>query len=144
MDALIIFRNEKSLSGQLVYAYFLVMIVGLGLIKSSVMLFYRRIFVGQSFNRYSIFMCFVILAWCLAFFLSTAFQCGSRVWAWWTSVKTIKTYCDNTADQELVFAVLDVVTDLMVLITPLPLIWKLKMPQPQKLALCGIFLLGLL
>jgi len=129
---------------KLIFAYFLVMVVALGAIKLSVILLYRRIFVGPAFKRFSMVLIFVIGMWCTAFFFSTAFQCGTNIWAWWTNPTTIAEYCDDTPNQELTFAALDIVTDVMVLATPLPLIWKLHLPPIQKVAVCSIFLLGLL
>ncbi len=54
------------------------------------------------------------------------------------------TKCDHTKAWELGFGVSDVLTDLMVLVTPLPIVYSLQMPISRKFALCGVFLLGLL
>ena len=39
-------------------------------------------------------------------------------------------------------AIPNVVTDILLLVFPIPWIWKLVMPTSQKIALLGIFLLG--
>ncbi len=36
----------------------------------------------------------------------------------------------------------NIVTDLVLLGMPMPLVWKLGLPRGQKVALCGIFALG--
>ena len=120
------------------------MTLDFGLIKLSVLLLYRRLFLGRIFGFYSLAMCILIVLWSFAFFFATAFQCGTRISAWWTSVKTIDQYCDKTAVLELGFGISDVITDLMVLMIPLPIIWKLHMSNSNKAALSGIFLLGFL
>lgn len=39
-------------------------------------------------------------------------------------------------------AVPNIITDVILLALPLPLIWKLQLPANQKIALSGVFLLG--
>ena len=118
------------------------MALDFGLIKLSVLLFYRRIFLGRLFKMYSLLMCIFIFLWSFSFFFATAFQCGTHISAWWTSVSTINRYCDKTATLELAFGITDVITDVMVLVIPLPIVWKLHMSVSQKTALSGVFLLG--
>lgn len=115
-----------------------------GIIKLSVLLLYRRLFVGRLFNRYSLAMCVVIVLWSLSFFFGFAFQCGTDIAHWWTSAATIKAYCDNTNAVNLGFVISDVITDVMILIIPIPIIWRLQMSTKHKIGLTGVFLLGLL
>ncbi|KAL2036402.1 hypothetical protein N7G274_010881 [Stereocaulon virgatum] len=113
-----------------------------GTIKLSVLLFYRRIFLGRIFNRCSIAICVLIVLWSLSFCLSVAFQCGTHIEYSWTPVLDV-TKCDKDKIWELSFGITDVVTDLMVLAIPLPIIFKLHMSTLRKVGLCGIFSLGL-
>ena len=85
-----------------------------------------------------------IACWSIAFFFATAFQCGTKIEYWWTSAKTIQQYCLKTADLELAYGITDIITDLLVLLTPVPLIWALEMSTSRKVGLCGVFVLGLL
>ena len=115
-----------------------------GLIKLSVLFMYRRLFFGRVFRWYSMAVLLLIASWAIAFFFAFAFQCGTHPQYWWTSVSTIQKYCDDDAISTLVFAVTDVFTDLVVLATPIPIIWKLQMTNTNKLGLSLIFMLGLL
>lgn len=115
-----------------------------GIIKLSVLLLYRRLFVGRLFNRCSFVVCVVIALWSLSFFFAFAFQCGTNIANWWTSAATIKAYCDNTNAVNLGFVISDVLTDVMILLIPIPIIWKLQMSTTNKIGLTGVFLLGLL
>lgn len=139
---IVTYREQNS--SKLHFSAYLVMIPAFAVIKVSILLLYRRIFIGRIFNYYTIAMCILIICWSLAFFLATAFQCGTKIEYWWTSTKTIQTYCFDTAELELAYGVSDVITDLMVLVTPIPIIWKLQMSSAQKVALSGVFLLGFL
>ena len=129
---------------QLEWAYTMVLIPTLGTIKLSVMFFFRRIFVGTYFSRWYFAVCIFIGLWTIAFFFSTLFSCGTHPAAFWTSFEEIAEFCDNDGAESVVYRVLDVVTDLLVLVTPLPLIWNLQMARAQKIAISGIFMLGLL
>ena len=123
---------------------YIMLTLTLGVIKLSVLLLYRRLFVGSLFHHYSMTMCMVTVLWSLSFCFAFAFQCGTRLQYFWTSVAAIEEHCDDTNAIELAFVVTDVATDLMVLAIPQPIVWKLHLSTPQKVGLCGIFLLGTL
>ena len=40
------------------------------------------------------------------------------------------------------FAISSIILDVLILITPMPSVWKLQMPVRQKFSVTGIFLLG--
>lgn len=115
-----------------------------GIIKLSVLWFYRRIFVGRIFNVYSVCACVVVVAWLLSFFFATVFQCRTEPWAYWGSYRQYFAYCDKTDDEGIALVISDLVTDLLVLVTPIPIIWRLHTRWVQKWSLMGCFLLGFL
>jgi hypothetical protein len=132
-------------SAKVEYASYIIMSLTFGTIKISVVSFYRRIFAGQeTFRRWSMFLLVFIGLWMLAFFISLTLWCGTHPAAGWTNYKEILKYCDNLADLELAFAVTDAMTDLLVILTPIPVLWKLQLSADRKIALTGIFLLGFL
>lgn len=120
------------------------MTLAFGVIKMSVLLLYRRLFVGRSFNHYSLVMCGVIALWSLGFLFAFAFECGTNLANYWTSVHTIEQYCVNTDALYVGFVVSDILTDIMILAIPIPIVWKLQMSVVNKVGLTCIFLLGLL
>ena len=50
----------------------------------------------------------------------------------------------DSTKTNLAFAVSDVITDIMVLVTPVPIIWKLQMGVAERVGLTVIFGLGAL
>ncbi|KAF1975244.1 hypothetical protein BU23DRAFT_566818 [Bimuria novae-zelandiae CBS 107.79] len=56
--------------------------------------------------------------------------------------QTLATYCINGDIVTLRFALSDVIMDFMILLTPLPLIWKLQMPLSEKLQVTSAFAMG--
>ena len=73
-----------------------------------------------------------------------AFMCGPDLSNAWISLATYEEHCDNTSALSLAFVASDVGTDLLALAIPIPIVWKLQKTALQRLAICGIFLLGLL
>ncbi|APA08412.1 hypothetical protein sscle_03g031820 [Sclerotinia sclerotiorum 1980 UF-70] len=122
----------------------LLIIPALGALKLSVVMLYRRIFVGKTFNTISIIVCIVIVAWTISFFFATVFECGRDLGLLWHSLKTFKMDCGKYKYIQLGHAASDVATDLIVLALPLPVIWNLHMTKERKIGLSLIFLLGLL
>ena len=123
----------------------LMVIVALTLIKLSVIFLYRRIFqISGVFNIYSIVLSIALVAWAIGFIFGTIFQCGTRPWAYWTGAKAIIKYCGNTAARSVSFAVSDLVLDLLVLLAPIPMIWKLHISATRKVQIMGVFSLGFL
>lgn len=141
-------------------------IPALGLVKLSLLFFYRRIFSigrGKVFNAITVGMISVITIWTIGFFFGFLFICGSHFTAYWSSLASEKVYCVNTMFLHNWYAISDVITDIIVLIIPLPLvccisfwkplktgllirnqIWQLHMTTGRKLAVIAIFSLGIL
>jgi hypothetical protein len=120
-------------------------VICLGIVKLSVLFLYRRLFaISRHFNTTSIIIGVLVFLWAFGFLLSYIFQCGTNLWAAWTSLSTIEQYCDNDSAQTVSFCITDIVTDIMILITPIPMIMKLQISIPQKLGICAVFALGLL
>lgn len=80
----------------------------------------------------------------MAFFIPIVLWCGTNPAVAWSSYDDIITNCINIVDLELAFAVTDTVTDLVVILMPIPMLWTLRLSVKRKLALTAIFLLGFL
>ena len=139
-------------------------VVSLLLLKLSAIMFYRRIFCSANrgwFHITTVIMAVIVLAWGLAFFFAFLFQCRLKFWANWSTALNVLTYCDNTTIRSLAYALSDFITDLLVLLLPLPMvrdlerlvyssillipqIWRLKLSTKKKVAVTGAFLLGAL
>ncbi|QSZ35672.1 hypothetical protein DSL72_006794 [Monilinia vaccinii-corymbosi] len=120
----------------------LLIVVALGALKLSVLMLYRRIFIGKTFNTISIILCITIVAWTVSFFFATLFECGRDFGLLWQSLKTFRQDCGKYKYIQLGHAASDVATDLLVLALPLPVIWKLHMTKDRKIGLSFIFMLG--
>ena len=107
------------------YAVQLMQILGLGCIKASFIMFYRRIFcTGHRtwFWYLTIGMLVLILCWTISFFFVFVFYCGSNVWAEWSTVINLATYCPNGGPYQSGLAISDFLMDIMVILLPIPLV----------------------
>ncbi|MCJ1307296.1 hypothetical protein MMC25_000942 [Agyrium rufum] len=138
--------RESATSTKLAFAYNLLSILVLGIIKFSTVLLYRRYFsVGDTFNKYSRLMYVVVVVWCTTFFVSTAFQCGTHISALRTGTAVIEEYCFDVAIQQLVLSLTDVLTTIMIFATPLPILWGLHhILRTYNIVMVSAFVLSLL
>lgn len=81
--------------------------------------------------------------WTVAFFFANLFQCWP-LWIDWTNFGFNYANCINTNLMYLAQAWSDFLTDFMILLLPLPCIWKLQMSTTHKIGISGMFLLGAL
>ncbi|KAL8731128.1 MAG: hypothetical protein Q9181_004427, partial [Wetmoreana brouardii] len=119
----------------------------LGLVKSSFVLLYRRIFTkgtAPTFNVVSGAVLALVVSWAVAFFFALVFICGTDFSAYWISTTVEKARCVDTNMLHNAFAISDFLTDLVVILLPLPMIWRLHLTTRRKLGLCAIFGLGTL
>ncbi|XP_014556395.1 hypothetical protein COCVIDRAFT_99992 [Bipolaris victoriae FI3] len=106
------------------------------LIKISILLFYRRL-TGSSTTRF-IYLVWVCIAACILYFFTFIilifFTC---------SVAVGRKDCAEEGPFIVSVTAVSTVQDLVICLLPAILIYKLQMPKRQKLAVCGIFGLGL-
>ena len=94
---------------------------------------------NQRFKALSWALGAFILAHTLAGIFVTIFQC-KPVHGFWDI--TIKSTCIKYSLPAIVLASFNVVTDILTLALPMPLIWQLRMSIGRKFQMTGIFLLG--
>lgn len=121
-------------------------IISLGCTKLSAMFFYRRIFAPAHnvvFNIASWVLIVIMVCWALSFFWATVFLCDTNFSYLWTNLEN-QTKCTNTVAEMEGLAISDVITDALILLFPLPSIWRLQMKTKQKVAVTVIFMVGAL
>ncbi|KAL9064995.1 MAG: hypothetical protein Q9157_007634 [Trypethelium eluteriae] len=121
------------------------------MVKFSVLVMYWRIFRESKTVRIAIYVLGgVVAAWGVAFLLVTIFDCSPVKGAWTRfsmeavmnpamapvcRVQAEPAYLSNSA--------INIVTDIAILILPMYQVWQLNLPRAQKLAVCGIFAIGI-
>ncbi|KAF4624982.1 hypothetical protein G7Y89_g13188 [Cudoniella acicularis] len=132
-------------TSQVEWTMYVICIPALGLIKLSILSFYHRIFCPQKTGiaRFIItgMMCIIGL-WTLGFWFAHVFICKGYFSAYWGSTDDLKAKCLNTLLKTYSLSISDFITDVLTLIIPLPLLWKLQLQTSKKIAVTLIFLLG--
>lgn len=112
--------------------------------KLSLFLLYLRIFSPSIRTKYAIYIgvlsCFVVYA---ASTIFCGYQCIPRPRQTWLSA-LMKKSCHDAKYTGYVVGVFNIASDFYLLILPLPSIWKLQMPLPKKIGICGVFIMGLM
>ncbi|KAH7018814.1 hypothetical protein EDB80DRAFT_818749 [Ilyonectria destructans] len=118
--------------------------------KLSILAFYWRSFGIWSSMRWPIWLLSgIVSAWAIAVVLVTTLQCSPTraIWAQYDPINPLSPsdyHCD--VDQIQFFygnAVPTIITDVLLMILPLPYVWRLHLPAGGKLALSGVFLVGI-
>ncbi|KAI1127083.1 hypothetical protein F5Y10DRAFT_243596 [Nemania abortiva] len=126
-----------------VYAIYFIYTVNLALSKASALLFLSRVFPHHSriewFNIVVLITHALNIAWLIGFVIATILQCHpiEKNWKPW-----VQGTCSPTVDLCLVSAIPSVSIDPIILILPLPKVWRLHTTISRKCAVTFIFALG--
>jgi hypothetical protein len=83
------------------------------------------------------------MGWWIAVMVTAGVQCRPYQHFWMQYIDpTAKGTCIDLYPFFLGNAAASVVTDFLILLVPIPMVWQLQMPTGQKLAVSSIFLLG--
>ncbi|KAL3478697.1 hypothetical protein BJX99DRAFT_256347 [Aspergillus californicus] len=118
--------------------------IAFGLIKMSILFLWKRILSPiRSFQLFCWFMIGIVAAWSISFFFATLFQCGTH-WHWnWAPIGFFLTECTDTLNMLTVFCGTDLLTDFVIIFMPVPIIWRLRMSVRKKIAVTGMFMVGI-
>ncbi|KAK6352870.1 hypothetical protein TWF696_004870 [Orbilia brochopaga] len=113
-----------------------------GLTKFSILLFYLRFCTTRSF-KISIYASMIFMsAWLITWTFLVIFQCVP-VSAYWRLPRAGDRCITLQNELHLLHGTTNLVTDVLVLLLPIPSLWTLQMPLRQKLTLVGVFTLGI-
>ncbi|KAL6705108.1 hypothetical protein ACN47E_007367 [Coniothyrium glycines] len=124
--------------------------VASGMIKVSILLFYRRLsarIVSKHFRWATLASIGFIVAYSIAFTLAPILGC-QPISAFWDQVNAIKLlqgykyHCFNEGADIFAASLISVIQDFMTALLPTFLYWHLQIPTRQKFALFGIFAIG--
>ena len=89
---------------------------------------------------------FFVMAWVILWFVgcgsATVFQCTPVSLYWNQLAGDTSGFCINGYSFLAANAALNITSDIMILILPMPIVWRLHIKKSQKLAISSIFLLG--
>lgn len=109
----------------------------------SLIMFYHRVFPVRPVTIALRFCASLVLGWLVAIYIVVIVQCQPYTYFWEQYVNpAAKGKCVNFYAFYVSNASLSVLTDFMILLIPIPMVMRLRMPLSQRLVVCGIFALG--
>ena len=132
--------SRHSELAKLLFADNILYNTGLTVVKMSVLLFYTRVF--RAVHTYRILFYItaaLIVGWFLAINLLAIFACVPVRKKW---DPTTPGTCLDSSSTFLGATITNVLIDLVLLVLPMPMIWKLQIDVGHKLALLGVFAAG--
>jgi hypothetical protein len=111
------------------------------MVKMSIMFFYLRVFVYTGLRLATKIVMALTLLWTVVNFLQVFLICRPfRA----TYDITVQGECGNRKQSFLAISAFNIITDFIILLLPIPSVWKLHVPRSTKIALTGVFCFGLL
>ncbi|KAI1813346.1 hypothetical protein GGS20DRAFT_486846 [Poronia punctata] len=126
-------------SNKLFYAKQPVFYLCVALTKASIIAFYFNIFPQQSYRRFLWFMMALVILTGLVCSIAGIFQCTPVARAWDASIRGT---CFDAPALFFTNAGLNITQDLVLYILPIRILWSIKVPKRQRLALVAVFVVG--
>ncbi|TGO32447.1 hypothetical protein BHYA_0316g00020 [Botrytis hyacinthi] len=127
--------QKVLLANQMLYG------VGLGLIKCSITIMLIRIFAVPKFRLAGYFVLAMCISWTVMTILIAFLICRPLGYNW--NLQPTAGHCGNTTSAYTAVGIVDIITDMMILLLPQPMIWRLRMPTANKIALAALMCFGL-
>ncbi|KAK3319879.1 hypothetical protein B0T19DRAFT_478915 [Cercophora scortea] len=135
-------RDTIIASNKVSWAIELLNVPAIILVKSSIVMFYSRIFQAQG-------RVFLVVVWALliliglriSFFFAAIFKCVPIQNIWLVNTPGHNGCSEYILDYQ-VSAISNAVTDFLILIVPIPFVWRMRLPLRKRIGVIGIFLLG--
>ncbi|CAO1601782.1 hypothetical protein XANCAGTX0491_005418 [Xanthoria calcicola] len=116
--------------------------LNLGLVKISILLFYRRIFAVRPFKAASAVMMTTVACWAVAFTSAMAAQCNPVPYFWESFEIDYPKNCLDVQKMYQALAWSDLALDILVLALPIPVVASLQLPWRTKIKVIDILMLG--
>ncbi|SPQ17722.1 5474e185-1129-4d11-b517-b18ce72ecf75 [Thermothielavioides terrestris] len=135
-------KHEKFETNKYFYMAQVTYKAAINLVKCCILLLYLRLFHVVQWFRLS---CWALLAavamYCTASITATIFQCRPIARAF--DKDDNPGTCIDTAKFWFANAGFSIATDVIILLLPMPLVWRLEVPTAQKAALAAVFAVGI-
>ncbi|KAE8151512.1 hypothetical protein BDV25DRAFT_128685 [Aspergillus avenaceus] len=135
--------NEEDvlMSMKLIFAYVVLYATTVPMVKLSVLFLYHRIFR----LTWSLYICaFLSIGYAISVSTTISVACAPTSFFWTQWVYPLSGgHCRIDLYQFYLWnGVANLLTDVIILCLPMPIVWRLQMPRGDKWAISGIFLLG--
>ena len=114
-------------------------------IKLSILTFYHRLFSVNRRFRWALYVTMaLVVGYCISIALAVIFQCLPPAAVWDLMLREHSVCHVSLIKVDVAIGGFNIPTDIIILILPLPMLWKLQMPLAKKLGLIAILATGIL
>lgn len=124
---------------KLMVSYAIIYTVCISFIKLSVLFFYLRVFVNNGLRLATKIVLCVVAAWTLANILLLCLICRP-----FSANFGGEGECGDIPTAFISIGAFNIISDVVILLLPIPTVWSLKTRRQMKIALTCVFLVGLL
>ncbi|KAL8842366.1 MAG: hypothetical protein Q9176_002755 [Flavoplaca citrina] len=128
----------------LTYAFQFLITAAMIFVKLSILLFYRRLFPRENttarWRACHMALCIASVAVGVIQCFGIAFQCTPVAFFWDRTIPG--GHCINTSAFFRFNNIANMLTDILILAMPIPIVWSLHLDRRKKIGVCGLFLLG--
>ncbi|KAL9585101.1 MAG: hypothetical protein Q9212_001727 [Teloschistes hypoglaucus] len=133
--------NQVTAFSKLFFATTCVFPVAAAALKFSVLFFYHRIFPIRAFTLWNIAIGVIVVAWFIAVIVAQFLTCRPIAFYWDKSIPG--GHCINSNHVAYyITSPPDIITNIAILVLPIPWLWNLQMQFRRKVVLTFIFVLG--
>ncbi|KAL8717923.1 MAG: hypothetical protein Q9225_004887 [Loekoesia sp. 1 TL-2023] len=108
--------------------------------KLSILFFYHRLFPFRTFFIVSLITGIASILWWVGLMLTAFLHCRPLAYYWDRSIPNGHCVNDNLIGYTITSV--NIATDLVVLVLPIPWLWGMNMGVPKRMAVVGLFVLG--
>ena len=108
--------------------------------KMSILILYLRLFaVNKTFRYLTWSMMVFVCGYLIANLLTQIFGCSPRSKYWDPGIQG---HCINYTKAGLAYGSMNIISDLLIFILPIPIVWQLKLATKEKIGVSIIFMSG--
>ena len=137
---------QKSLTrpptNQWIYITSIIYLFALFLYKTTILLLYLRLFgINKSFNRTTLTVLIFVFTYLLSNLLTLTFGCVPIAKYW---KPTLPGHCVSESNAGVAYGSMNVVSDVVIFVLPLPMVWRLQLSRESKLGVTLVFMGGVM
>lgn len=142
-----VFWSQPKPDGNLTYAktlfvFFVLQVITTTFIKITILILYQRTFTTRSFQNAVWIVGAIVIANSIGVFVSVCCYC-TPIAHFWDPLR-VPGHCINEVVATTMFSLTLMITDLIIYVMPMPIIWKLKMTTRRRIEITLVFVIGLL
>lgn len=123
--------------GQIVLATEVLYNPAIACVKISMLLLYNRIFPDQKFRYGLIAIGSFVIVYSTIVSFTAIFQCRPTAAAWDPYIEGAK--CIDFGKEAIVFSIINAITDVVIVVLPMPLLWRMQMEWRRKVQVMAMF-----